>query len=404
MLTGALLRSHKSPTRKFHRFGKVIAATLTAAAIFVSPAHGLDDVLDSPAITSAKVAQSLLLDIALAGERLVAVGERGHIIYSDDNGLSWTQATVPASATLTAVYFTDANNGWAVGHDAIVVHTSDAGVTWEKQFDGFVANKKVVSQAKLDKVNTEAELQSAMRTHNSDAIAASETRLENVTFALEDAQFDLENGTTKPLLDLWFKNAKEGFVIGAYGFMFRTTDGGKNWSDWSGRIQNPDRFHLNAIAHAGFNNLVMVGEAGMIFRSRDGGLSWDAVKSPYEGSLFGLQSMNKGAVMLAYGLRGNIFRSTDQGRKWLRVNSGTKQTLIGATALSGSTLVMAGSAGVFVRGIDSGRSYQSKVLASRQANAAVVEAPDGNLILVGEGGIKLVASNGASINAQITVK
>ena len=33
-----------------------------------------------------KAASSLLLDIAVAGERLVAVGERGHILYSEDGG------------------------------------------------------------------------------------------------------------------------------------------------------------------------------------------------------------------------------------------------------------------------------------------------------------------------------
>src|SRR5207237_10319377 len=37
-------------------------------------------------------AQSLLIAVATAGPRLVAVGEHGIIVLSDDRGRSWTQA------------------------------------------------------------------------------------------------------------------------------------------------------------------------------------------------------------------------------------------------------------------------------------------------------------------------
>ena len=47
-------------------------------------------------IISPKAQQGLLLDVVLAGNRLVAVGDRGHILFSDDNGVSWTQAKVPS--------------------------------------------------------------------------------------------------------------------------------------------------------------------------------------------------------------------------------------------------------------------------------------------------------------------
>jgi len=70
-------------------------------------------------IESPRAASSLLLDVTHAGERLVAAGDRGHILYSDDGGASWTQAKVPTRQLLTAIYFADAQHGWAVGHDAL---------------------------------------------------------------------------------------------------------------------------------------------------------------------------------------------------------------------------------------------------------------------------------------------
>src|SRR5690349_8937389 len=43
-------------------------------------------------------AKSLLLDVARAGSRLVAVGDRGHVLLSDDEGGTWRQVIVPTRA------------------------------------------------------------------------------------------------------------------------------------------------------------------------------------------------------------------------------------------------------------------------------------------------------------------
>ena len=73
------------------------------------------DVLDTPARDSAFAAKSLLNGVANAGQRIVAVGQRGHIVLSDDGGKTWTQAKVPVSSDLVAVYFPTPAKGWAVG-------------------------------------------------------------------------------------------------------------------------------------------------------------------------------------------------------------------------------------------------------------------------------------------------
>ncbi len=54
-------------------------------------------------------------------------GERGIVLLSDDAGVSWRQAKVPVSVSLTAVQFVDAEQGWAVGHLGVVLHTQDGG-------------------------------------------------------------------------------------------------------------------------------------------------------------------------------------------------------------------------------------------------------------------------------------
>ena len=106
------------------------------------------DLLLLPAEKSNSAAISLLMDVTNVNGRIVAVGERGHIIYSDSNCEEWSQADVPVSITLTAVYFPSKKDGWAVGHDGVVLHTEDGGQKWEKQIDGIKINEIMLPQLK----------------------------------------------------------------------------------------------------------------------------------------------------------------------------------------------------------------------------------------------------------------
>ena len=99
------------------------------------------DLVFQPALERLDLPAQALLDIALAGERLVAVGHAGLIITSDDNGHSWEQASVPVSATLTALHFPTPQQGWAVGHGGVILHSADAGSSWTLQLDGYRTNE-----------------------------------------------------------------------------------------------------------------------------------------------------------------------------------------------------------------------------------------------------------------------
>src|SRR3977135_3294331 len=98
----------------------VVALLLSGAALAAPPA----DPLQVPALPSRLAASSPLFAIARAGTRLVAVGQRGHVLLSDDDGTSWRQAAVPVSVDLTAVHFASPQRGWAVGHDGAILHSS----------------------------------------------------------------------------------------------------------------------------------------------------------------------------------------------------------------------------------------------------------------------------------------
>lgn len=275
--------------------------------------------------------RSLLLDVAARDGRLVAVGERGHIMVSEDAGGSWVQAEVPTRALLTGVFMHDARLGWAVGHDEVVVRTRDGGVTWE----------------------------------------------------LVHSAPDNE----KPLLDVWFADARRGLAIGAYGGLLDTDDGGDTWQPR--RVHGEDDFHLNQIVVAGDGTLYLAAEAGHLYRSDDRGRGWKALPSPYKGSFFGLLPLSDGPL-LAFGLRGHLYRSTDRGGTWEQIGTASDATLTSGLELGAGRFVVGGMAGTLLWSEDGGRTVRKQELPDRKAIVALARGDERTLLLFGEGGVRKV--------------
>ena len=327
------------------------ALSLLGVVALSTAAQAATDVAEPAtfAIESPRAKKGLMIDVVHAGKRLVAVGDRGHILYSDDQGATWVQAKVPTRQLLTAVFFIDDQHGWAVGHDAKILASSDAGATWSEQF------KDLSREA--------------------------------------------------PLLDVLFNDPNHGFAVGAYGALIETTDAGKTWEDVSDRLDNEDQYHLNAIARVKDAGLFIVGEQGSMFRSSDEGQTWEKLEGPYEGSLFGVIGTAQPKTLLAYGLRGNLFRSTDFGDTWepvaLKAARGALEFgLSGATLLDDGTLVVVGNGGSVVVSHDDGLTFSVFNRPDRISLSAVTAAGNGDLILVGQGGVRVAEPTGAERKKQ----
>ncbi len=277
------------------------------------------------------VQRSMLLDVTQAGPRQVAVGERGHILYSDDCGGNWQQTKVPTRATLTAVFFIDDKTGWAVGHDSVILKTGDGGENWR------------------------------------------------ITY--QDAPAE------QPLFDIWFRNPRQGIAIGAYGAFLISNDGGETWQ--SSPISDED-FHLYSITPFGDDNLLIAGEAGSLYRSTDGGRSWQKLTRPYVGSFFGVLSLS-GSSLLVYGMRGHVFRSDDGGDSWKQLDVGVNSSLEGGHRQAGGNIYLAGHDGVILRSTSQGNSFSPLQLSNRRNYAALSSCSNGDLIVVGESGVEKLA-------------
>jgi len=341
--------------------------------------------LDTPAHRYNNVSASMFVGIQKVGARLIAVGERGLIAYSDDSGKKWTQAEVPVSSTLTSLYFTDEKNGWAVGHGGVILHSKNGGTTWEKQFDGNQANELILVQINQKLHSLKQAYEAADESEQEDLLL----EIEDAEYALSDAEFDAEMGAANPFLGVWFENETHGYVVGAYGFFFATNNGGKNWEFIAGRMDNIDRYHLNAIQKIKGGALLIVGEAGALFSSNDMGETWETLYGPYQGSYFGIQNTKNQNEVLVYGLRGNVYKSTDDGQSWQKIETSVSTSLAGSALSDDGTITLVGFSGTILTSNDDGQSFNLNERVSLEAYTDVEVLTGNQLIVASENGITL---------------
>lgn len=302
---------------------------LISGAIFIVCLSGnITTVSATESAVSARLAvKSLLLDGDQKQGQMVVVGERGHILFSQDQGHNWQQAQVPSRALLTAVHLHDQQLGWAVGHDAIILKTEDGGQHWRQVFS-----------------------------------------------ALEEQA---------PLLDIWFSDQHNGIAIGAYGLMYVSEDGGEQWQQvW---LNDEDDFHLNHINQTDDGTLFIAAEAGIIYRSTDEGASWQTLDSPYHGSFFG--SLDVGKNIFLYGLRGHLLLSQDQGDSWINIDTGTTAMLTSAIKVD-NRCIFSGLGGVLL--IDEacdGKALTLQQRPSREGISDLLISDHGEVVLIGDHGV-----------------
>jgi photosystem II stability/assembly factor-like uncharacterized protein len=344
-----------------------LAALIASAAVLSAAADPLARAPEGalPAERVPLAVHTLLIALAAAGSRLVAVGDRGVILYSDDRGASWTQAaSVPVQPLLTGVCFFDARRGVAVGHDEAILATADAGEHWQLVHDA------------------------------------------------PEAQ--------RPLLDVWCGADGAAIAVGAYSTYLTSPDGGASWSERpftpapaaakdatkvgaagaAGATEEAagGGYHLNRIVGAGAERLYIAAEAGHLYRSDDAGAHWRELASPYAGSFFDVLPLG-GEALLACGMRGNLYRSDDSGGSWRRLETGTVAMLDGAALLPGGTIAVVGLSGVVLVSRDRGASFTLEQQSDRSGLSAAVAIGPQALAVVGEGGARMLTLGAGSTGA-----
>lgn len=307
---------------------------LGAGLMTVPFAHAEGEVGAAPArsktVVDIRADRIILLDITRAGDRLVAVGERGVALLSDDAGKAWKASETPVTRTLTGVSFQDAKVGVAVGHGGSLVRTEDGGETW---------------------------------TH-----------------------VPLEEAGSDSLLGVVSLGNDQFAAYGAFGLYFHSSDAGRTWERRTVLAEDFDR-HISQVLRVG-EALFMVAESGTLARSEDGGATWTAIESPYVGSYFGATVLKDGAI-LAFGMRGNVFRSEDLGATWQKIDLATTASLNSGRQLEDGRVLLVGNVGLLALSRDGGQTLGLHWSPAGRGFAALAEVA-GSVVLAGESGITLL--------------
>lgn len=263
------------------------------------------ETIQHPATQSPLASKVLLNDAVRLDKKYLAVGLYGIIIYSSDGKL-WHQAHSPTQNLLTKVFFVSNQEGWAGGHDSLILHTSDGGKNWDIQYEDPYPKDKL----------------------------------------------------PKPILDILFVNNNTGYALGAYGLLLTTTDGGAHWNKFdTGPLYNqlesldmePEP-NFNAAILVG-DKILIVGELGTVILFDPNAESeqsrWEIINHPYHGTFFGVNALQSEELFI-YGLRGNVYRSADLGLNWEKINTPTVSNLYDSVERDNGDLIIVGSSGTLL--------------------------------------------------------
>ncbi|MNQ85798.1 Ycf48-like protein precursor [compost metagenome] len=307
--------------------GTLLATVLPLFPLQAAPLQAV------PAVQSSNATQATLLAAAWAKERVVAVGDHGMVLLSDDQGKSFRQASsVPLSSTLNGVSFVDARQGWAVGHWGAILATSDGGDSWQIQ--------------------------------------------------------RLSSEEDRPLFAVHFFNARQGVAVGLWSLVMTTEDGGRTWTEQT--VQAPpgsSRADLNlmglfADSHGG---LYATAEQGQVLRSEDQGKSWRYLDTGYEGTLWSGAVLADGSLLVG-GQRGTLLHGSAEGKDFRRLPLESKSSVT-SIAVSGPQVLVVGLDGLMVRSSNGGQSFQEQQSADGVSLTAALLNGSGAPVLFSRRGV-----------------
>ncbi|WP_296220509.1 WD40/YVTN/BNR-like repeat-containing protein [Pseudomonas sp. UBA2684] len=347
----------------------VIFSTLLVVAADAASSADIDSLAEPAQQIDARL-PAPVIGVARAGNDLFSVGPHGLILRSSDSGKSWLQVPSPVASDLVQVRFRDAQHGWIVGHDSLLLHTRDGGRTWVVQLDG----RSLLTLLRETY---------GRRASNGDSTA--QDMLQEIDFAMgTSASPDV---LAAPLLDVLFDANGQGFVVGAFGMILRSTDDGATWEPWIERTENDRRMHLYALAEYQ-GRFFVSGEQGLLMQLDPQSQRFLMQETPYTGTYFGVRAFSD--LLLVHGLRGNLFVSRDQGQEWVKVETGLNASLVSAVEQDGQ-LILVSQSGEMIA-IDRGNLQVTPLQAANAGEVYAASATDkaGKLVVTRFSGAQVV--------------
>ncbi|MFQ5665076.1 MAG: YCF48-related protein [Candidatus Binatia bacterium] len=303
---------------------------------------------------------------AIDADHAVVVGYAGKILLTADGGFTWSRADSGTDRALYRVRFVDAQTGWVSGQDGVILHTVDGGQTWQRQHTGTTVY--LFSEYFLDRNHGWAVGDKSIYLETRDGGAT--WSLHKITTAAERALSPEQAiASQDPVLyDVQFLDARTGWVVGEFGKIFHTSDGGHIWSEQEQSLLGtevvdildlPTLFGLHFVDR---QTGIAAGLDGRIVRTEDGGASWRFEKMklryPIIDPLFYPVLFPDGTGW-AIGAAGEVVHLATAGGQWQRADLGMEVVtwLRGMSWLNEQNGWMVGGFGLILHTKDGGKIW-----------------------------------------------
>ena len=253
------------------------------------------------------------------------VGDNSLVLHTTDGGTTLTQLTIPATGkSLKKVFFTDKIHGFAGSLDGYIYNTTDGGASWNSYNLGQLIYPQITI-AYFDALYFTSATEGYVVAGKSKADYIFKTTNGGASWAIKDS---LVSTTAQRWYDISFYDANKGVVIGDKKTIEKyTTNAGNNWT-LSTPI--PDNFFniLHTVKWLSPTTLITMGEGNdftgvttPIYKSTDGGINWvkktqnvtnyDRVKDSY------FKNANEGIGVGSNGFSKMYYTKTsDGGETW----------------------------------------------------------------------------------------
>jgi photosystem II stability/assembly factor-like uncharacterized protein len=256
-----------------------------------------------------------LLGIAGSGNgNEVAVGKFGVILVSADKGKTWERRASNTAKTLAAVSFADSNHGFAAGSGGALLATNDGGALWRAQRSG--TQDQLLAVHAVDAKT--AFVVGAFGTLLSTSDGGESWKRHEFKWDQLIGKIINEFGYVEPNLNsVHFSSRRRGWIVGEFGLILNTDDGGNTWS--AQRYGN-DLPQLYSVKFVDDERGWGIGQAGSLIHTADGGKRWSPIEIAQKRDLYSISVDGKLAIIVGDGV---AFGSHDAGLTWKEILSGS---------------------------------------------------------------------------------
>lgn len=270
-----------------------------------------------------------LKDIKFSSSNIgIICADDGKILRSPDGGVNWTEVESPTTKDLISIDLSNESKFWISGKDGVLLSSTDQGITWN--IISIDIQNYIYSLSFID--SNIGWAAGGYPGHDGDPTqyaAIYKTTDAGVTW---DQQF---NETGKYFNSVYFLNASEGWATGSKRYVYHTTDGGNTWVQPQYFLNSPgyefngEFFKVTFINELTGYIFLSYNDQFYIYSTQDGGVNWSYIDFQLPNENWPVFVSNISDVIIGEGkmyllgegryispVHGVILSSIDQGSSW----------------------------------------------------------------------------------------